>query len=256
MPEFPFRFLTGSSGNADAMTPVFERTDYACCTIEYIVSGSGFLEVNGVKSTPSAGDIYQLPKHSTHRYFPNRSDPWQKLFIVVDGDFMEELLRIHGLEKVYHIRNCRHLKRWFDRWCRQTNLSLPQELYALEFHQFVVELSMHVYREQGARENPHVRLLYEQLQSALEKPFSLLRFAEGTPYSETHLIRLFRERYGQTPYEFRMEKKMEQARILLRHSPLSIKEIAERLGFSSQYHLSGYFKSRTGVSPRRFRQTI
>ena len=54
----------------------------------------------------------------------------------------------------------------------------------------------------------------------------------------------------------RMEKKMEQARILLRHSPLSIKEIAERLGFSSQYHLSGYFKSRTGVSPRRFRQTI
>lgn len=252
---FPFRFLTGARGNADAQTPMFERTDYSCCTIEYIVSGSGFLEVNGEKSTPSAGDIYQLPKHSTHRYYPNRSDPWQKLFFVVDGDFMEELLKIHGLEKVYHIRNCRHLKRWFDRWCTQTSRAISQEQYALEFHQFVVELSMHVYRE-GARENPHVRQLCERLQYALEQPFSLAEYAAETPYTETHLIRLFRERYGQTPYEFRMEKKMEQARILLLHSPLSVKEIAERLGFSSQYHFSNYFKLRTGESPRRFRQTI
>ena len=75
-------------------------------------------------------------QHSNHRYYPDRRDPWQKLFIVVDGDFMEELLRIHGLREVYHIRACRSLKHWFEHWVDQGSAPRSQEQYAVEFHQF------------------------------------------------------------------------------------------------------------------------
>lgn len=255
MTDFPFQFLVGAGGNADAQTPVIRRSDYSACTIEYIVSGSGHLEVNGVSSRPGPGDIYQLPKHSDHCYYPDRKDPWQKLFIVVDGDFMEELLRIHGLTDIYHIPDCQHLKRWFEHWVRQAKVPLTQEQYALEFHQFVVELAAHV-RQDRDRRNPYVKELHDQLLFSLEKPFSLAAYTARTPYSEAHLIRLFREEYHTTPCEFRMGKKMEQARTLLLHSNLSVKEIAERLGFSSQYHFSNSFKSRFGDSPRKFRQMI
>ena len=49
---------------------------------------------------------------------------------------------------------------------------------------------------------------------------------------------------------------MEQARALLLNSMLSVKEIAEVLGFSSQYHFSNCFKARIGKSPSDFRKTI
>ena len=94
------------------------------------------------------------------------------------------------------------------------------------------------------------------LQSGFSKPFSLSGYAASTPYTKEHLIRLFREEYQVTPYEYRLRKKMEQARALLLNSMLSVKEIAEVLGFSSQYHFSNCFKARIGKSPSDFRKTI
>lgn len=255
MENFPFEFQAAAHGNADAQTPVFERFDYSVCTIEYIVSGSGHLEVNGTSANPGPDDIYQLPKHSNHRYYPDRRDPWQKLFIVVDGDFMEELLRIHGLREVYHIRACRSLKHWFEHWVDQGSAPRSQEQYAVEFHQFVAELAAHV-RRGNDRCNPYVRELHTLLQSGFGKPFSLSGYAASTPYTKEHLICLFREEYQVTPYEYRLRKKMEQARALLLNSMLSVKEIAEVLGFSSQYHFSNCFKARIGKSPSDFRKTI
>ena len=168
---------------------------------------------------------------------------------------MEELLRIHGLKEIYHIRDCRSLKHWFEHWLDQGSAPRSQEQYAVEFHQFVAELAAHL-RRGTDRCNPYVRELHTLLQSGFSKPFSLSGYAASTPYTKEHLIRLFREEYQVTPYEYRLRKKMEQARALLLNSMLSVKEIAEVLGFSSQYHFSNCFKARIGKSPSDFRKTI
>lgn len=101
-----------------------------------------------------------------------------------------------------------------------------------------------------------MRELHGLLQSGFGKPFSLTGYAASTPYTKEHLIRLFHEEYRITPYEFRLREKMDQARALLLNSMFSVKEIAEILGFSSQYHFSNCFKNRIGKSPSDFRKTI
>jgi AraC family transcriptional regulator len=68
------------------------------------------------------------------------------------------------------------------------------------------------------------------------------------------MVRLFKKHMGVTPHEYILRRRMETAQLLLKHSTLSIKEIAERLVFSDQYHFSNYFKKCSGMSPSRFRK--
>ena len=45
----------------------------------------------------------------------------------------------------------------------------------------------------------------------------------------------------------------EEARELLRGSPVAIKEIADKLHFSDEYYFASVFKRKTGIAPGRYR---
>ena len=254
--EFAFQLLTAARGDADAKTPVFERSDYDACTVEYIEQGRGFLEINGFSCTPGPDSIYILAKHSTHRYSPDRGDPWKKLFFVADGELMEYLFRIYGLTETYYVPGCPHLKEFFlEMFQLPVNTEEGNRRGALVFHNFLSELSLCV-RRPPWRSNPELDRLKNVLDSSVNRSFHLADYARGTPWSEAHLIRLFRSEFKQTPYEYLMSRKIEQARKLLLYSSFSIKEIAEHLAFSDQYYFSNYFKFRCGISPKKFRESF
>ena len=66
-------------------------------------------------------------------------------------------------------------------------------------------------------------------------------------------MRGFKRYFGKSPYEYRMQLRMDMACNLLRHTPLRIKEIADRLAFSDPYSFSDSFRRHLGVSPREYR---
>ncbi len=61
-------------------------------------------------------------------------------------------------------------------------------------------------------------------------------------------------RTGRSPYNLILEKRIERARQMLRHSEASIAEIACACGFSSQQHLTATLSRRLGATPRRLRR--
>jgi AraC family transcriptional regulator len=60
-------------------------------------------------------------------------------------------------------------------------------------------------------------------------------------------------RTGRSPYSLIIEKRVERAKKMLRHSEASIAEIACACGFSSQQHLTSTLSRRLGRTPRRLR---
>jgi len=60
-------------------------------------------------------------------------------------------------------------------------------------------------------------------------------------------------RTGMSPYRYVMEKRVERARQMLRHSSTPISEIALACGFSSQQHLTSTFSCKLGTTPQRIR---
>ncbi len=66
--------------------------------------------------------------------------------------------------------------------------------------------------------------------------------------------RLFAERLGCSPEEYRIRKRIERIQSLLRSTALTQKEIAERFGYADVYTFHRQFKRHTGMTPNEFRK--
>jgi AraC-like DNA-binding protein len=66
----------------------------------------------------------------------------------------------------------------------------------------------------------------------------------------------FKVLFGDTVFAWLREQRLQRARELLQDKTLSIQEIAEQVGFTSQAQLSRMFKLRFGQSPREYRISV
>lgn len=74
--------------------------------------------------------------------------------------------------------------------------------------------------------------------------------------SRSGLQRMFRIFQQESIHEFLQRTRLDQARQLLCDERLAIKEVSARLSFSSEFYFSRFFRKRTGMSPRQFRESI
>lgn len=74
--------------------------------------------------------------------------------------------------------------------------------------------------------------------------------------SRSSLYAKFKEITGDTPGNYIIAWRIRHAKQLLADPQLSIAEISDRLGFSSQRYFSTFFKDHTSLSPSKFRETL
>jgi AraC family transcriptional regulator len=74
--------------------------------------------------------------------------------------------------------------------------------------------------------------------------------------SPAHFSRLFKNVLGDSPYQFVMDYRVEQAKRMLSEPARSMADIALACGFADQAHFSRIFKRLTGQTPRTFRAGI
>ena len=254
-PPFPFRLQYAGSAVADTAPCLFERNDYEYITIEYVVDGRGILESDGFRCECEADSVYFLHRHSCHRYWTVPDALWRKLFFTVDGKLADTLLESYGLTREYQLCGVPQLKRHFEAMAELGYGGSPRSdrKAAVIFHQFA-EACVDTLLERSLSARPEVADLKEALDQSVDGKFRLEAFCREIGYSETHMIRRFREEFGCSPYEYLMRQRIDAARRLLDCSRKSIKEIAAMLEFSDQYYFSGCFKTRTGMSPSQYRK--
>lgn len=97
----------------------------------------------------------------------------------------------------------------------------------------------------------HARLLEEP-----DAPISLPDLASAANLSPSQLIRQFRATLGVTPVRTIQLMRLEQAMTLLARSNLTVKQIAARCGFVSQFHFSRLFHRVYGASPTEVRERV
>jgi AraC-like DNA-binding protein len=88
------------------------------------------------------------------------------------------------------------------------------------------------------------------------EPVTLTDLAKAAHVSPEYLCRLFRRHLSLGPLECAGLARLERAASLLVRSNLTIKEIAEAVGFASPYHFSGKFRKVYGVSPKYYRWSM
>jgi AraC-like DNA-binding protein len=103
-------------------------------------------------------------------------------------------------------------------------------------------------------ESRHLERALRIMQKNVMGSLTLGDLAAELKLTNSYFIRLFEKRMRQTPMKYYMKLKIEAASALLTCTDLSVKEIAAKLGFSSEFHFSKQFKLKTSLAPTYYRQ--
>ncbi|MBB6431602.1 helix-turn-helix domain-containing protein [Algisphaera agarilytica] len=83
---------------------------------------------------------------------------------------------------------------------------------------------------------------------------SIAQMAEDLGVSAAHFSRLFRQRFGKSPQQYRVAARIERACHELKESSHAVSRIADLLGYADAFAFSKQFKQFTGRSPSAYRK--
>ena len=98
-----------------------------------------------------------------------------------------------------------------------------------------------------------IRKAVDILSRRYHESFSLDELAKSCGLSRSRLAELFQRETGTTPMKFLENARLHRAGELLKHTSLSLEEIAEQVGFSNSFYLSLRFKKFSRLNPRAYR---
>lgn len=99
----------------------------------------------------------------------------------------------------------------------------------------------------------------EKIKSYIEKnyqkyDFSILDVSKEFSFSKDHLNRIFKNSEGITVSKYIIQKKLEEARMLIIDTDKSVKDIAEYVGYSSLSYFTSSFKAAFDITPTALRE--
>lgn len=92
------------------------------------------------------------------------------------------------------------------------------------------------------------------LNQNFHKPLSVPDMAALLGISAGHFSTCFRKSFGQTPHQYLMELRLDEAERCLRKTSMPINEIARHLNFSSQSHLTTALRKHRQTTPGELRK--
>jgi AraC family transcriptional regulator len=93
----------------------------------------------------------------------------------------------------------------------------------------------------------------EHINENLSDNLELSVLAEVAGVNLYHFARAFKQSTGESPHQYVLRRRIEQAKELLRHPQLSVIEASARTGFVDQSHFSKVFRRIVGIAPSEFR---
>ena len=109
------------------------------------------------------------------------------------------------------------------------------------------------------RTNPNLSMQIQKcvdyIEMNLDKKIVAEDLAVLVGYTEYYLTHKFKEETGLSVTNYVKFAKVERAKVLLKSTPLSVREISEQLGFATRNYFSAVFQQVTGKTPMEFRET-
>ncbi len=257
-PDKPLHVLLAGRTDPEDTILVRRERNSGIFVFQWISSGKGWLEEEGIRTACSAGDLLITHAWKQHAYGPEPGFPWSKIWINMTGELPGELLRCYGMPDQCLFREFPEAGRILAKLVAV----LPKipEKQADDFVGRRLHHLIQILRNQNSRNALRIKedSSAEKLRNFLRAhimgvPPTLEEMGEHIARSQAQTIRIFRKAFGQTPYAFLLNAKIEAAAEILRQSRQSARDTAKLLGFSNEYYFSRIFKEKKGMPPGEFR---
>jgi AraC family transcriptional regulator, transcriptional activator of pobA len=177
---------------------------------------------------PTGNRVFELSNEQLEKVSP----VFQRMFEEMNSDYIHkyDLLRTLVLELIHFALKMQP----------NTDISQQQQLSA---SQRISSMFMELLERQFPIDENHQQIT---LRSASD-------FAAQLNVHVNHLNRSVKEATHKTTSQIIAERILQEAKILLKHSPWNVSEIAFALGFTETTHFNNFFKKHVQLSPLKFR---
>lgn len=242
--------------------------------LHYIISGSGFLSLDGKTHEIEEGDSFLIPPFSEATYYAAGENPWEYIWVGFTGDDAKKITQSIGFtlstpvlyspdnkEAIFH-----HLQQLYDARGSelQNTIEMTGRLYTLLSQLLLSDWSITSQQVEN-KENTILNATHqsnrlstyetytnrgmEYIHANYSYPITVVDIADYVGISRSHLFRAFQETNRQSPKEYLTKFRIHQACILLEHSDLSVTAIGRSVGFEDNLNFSKAFKKITGIAP-------
>ncbi len=229
----------------------------------YVKDGSGWVEVAGRRFPLSQDEFIVIPKETAHGYGSDESAPWSIYWLHFDG--RKAACLAEGLAVPTRIPPA-------DDSRIAERLELFEEIFflldksfhvdSLDYANLVLQHLLGTFRyvdayRKGAsrknRDNDAIGKVIHYMEENVENRLNIEEMASVGHFSKSRFYRRFQEETGQSPLDYFIRLKVNKACLLLIDTPLSVGQIAYKLGFSDSQYFARTFKKIMGISASRFR---
>ena len=94
------------------------------------------------------------------------------------------------------------------------------------------------------------------IQTHLDQDTSLTELANLVQMSSHYFASLFKQSIGLSPHQYLIDCRIKRAKQLLAHTELPIVEICQQVGYQSQSYFTKIFRKHSGITPKKFRDSL
>lgn len=229
------------------------------------MSGAGFYSVDGVTYSLHAGQMFLIRPGTPTVYCADMNDPWSYMWIGFRDFRANAILKQCGFAQNRPVlpspdedKLMECFDELFDHIVQDYASSLYRESILLKLMSLLVNTRQEYLKKEGTQDeflgkNPDLDTAIEYINTHYMKNISVTDIAEHVGISQGYLNRIFNERANLTVQNYLLQFRMYKAANLLVGSTLSVKEIADHVGYTDQLVFSKAFKRQFGVSPKNYR---
>jgi len=192
------------------------------------------------------GSLFYLPKGSS--YDVNAAIAGGCYAINFDADIVDDPF-------VFFIKNMEQVTKNFrvaaEEWKRNSSLGRICALRALYDVIYRAQRDSREYMSQHTADKiaPALELLDTRF---TDSSLTVAELAQLCGMSQVYFRKIVQNRFGMSPKEYLIQKRMEYAKQLLLSGQFAVNEVAALCGYSEPCHFSREFSARVGVPPRGF----
>lgn len=227
--------------------------------LQHTLSGSGNLRYDNRHFRVNAGETLLVMVPHNHRYWVEEGGRWEYFWISMNG---EEALRIHqsilaatGPVLRLQPKTILRLAECAQKLIRGDG-ETPGSASAIAYEAAMVLYDDVFSSHTSETDATAMRPVISHIMNNLDKDLTVDELAAVAGLSRAHFSRLFAEQEGLPPAEFVLTERMRRAaKLFVINNNISIKEVANLIGFEDPNYFSKVFRRFYGASPTEFRTT-
>lgn len=227
--------------------------------IHYVVSGKGTFETGGKKYCLHKGNAFLITGEKGGAYEADKIEPWHYVWINISGEMAVKFLKNVGVSEknpIFKSIDPDKLNRFAENLIqkrRENSFIVSGALY--EFMGEMIKTSKNRTEIAGKNPEDYINICKNYIIVNYHKKITVNDLSAFIGLDRTYLYRLFKKELDMSPNEFILGYKIKRAEELLLTTQLSVKEIANSIGYDDSLAFSRLFSKRYGISPTKFKST-